>query len=260
MSNYTRLKITFLGTGTSQGIPIIGSKDPVCLSTDPRDKRLRVSVMISINNKNYVVDCGPDFRQQMLTNHVDHMDALLFTHEHSDHTAGLDDIRPFFFRQGDIPVYAHPRVIRELKTRFAYIFETENKYPGAPSVAIHEVHKDQDFYLDGLKVVPINAHHADLQVFGYRFADFAYLTDVKTITQEERDKLKNLDVLVVNALREKEHYSHFNVEEALDFISDIKPKRAYFTHISHKLGFHEEVEKRLPENIHLAYDNLTLEV
>ncbi len=260
MPNFTGLKITFLGTGTSQGIPIIGSTDPVCLSTDPRDKRLRVSIMISTGGHNYVVDCGPDFRQQMLVNGVNHMDALLFTHEHADHTAGLDDIRPFFFRQGAIPIYAHPRVVSELQTRFAYIFETKNKYPGAPSVAIHKVDKNHDFHLDGLQVTPINAFHGKLQVFGYRFGDFAYLTDVKTIEQEERNKLKNLDVLVINALREEEHYSHFNVQEALQFVDDIRPKRAFFTHISHKLGFHAKVEERLPRNVHLAYDNLTIEV
>ena len=260
MLNFIGLEITFLGTGTSQGIPIIGSTDPVCLSDDPRDKRLRVSIMISIEGYNYVVDCGPDFRKQMLTNNVDRLDALLFTHEHADHTAGLDDIRPFFFRQGAIPVYAHPRVVGQLQKRFAYIFETKNKYPGAPSVAIQEIDKDHDFYLHGKPITPINAHHGKLQVFGYRLGDFAYLTDVKTVDPEEREKLRNLDVLVVNALRTKEHHSHFNLEEALAFVDEVQPKRAYFTHISHKLGFHAEVEKQLPENIHLAYDNLKIEV
>lgn len=260
MLNFTVLKITFLGTGTSQGIPIIASDHPVCKSSDPRDNRLRVSILIEYGSNNYVVDCGPDFRQQMLSNKVNHLEALLFTHEHADHTAGLDDIRPFFFRQGDIPVYAHKRVIGELKRRFDYIFETENKYPGAPGVAIHEVVNNSPFDLDGLTVVPVNAYHGGLQVFGYRMNDFAYLTDVKTIAPEEREKLKNLDVLVVNALREKEHYSHFNLREALDFIEEIQPKTAYFTHISHLLGFHAEVESKLPEHVHLAYDGLTLEI
>ncbi|HEA29962.1 MAG TPA: MBL fold metallo-hydrolase [Leeuwenhoekiella sp.] len=254
------MKITFLGTGTSQGIPIIGSTHPVCHSDDPRDTRLRVSILIRTASKNYVVDCGPDFRQQMLSNQVDRLDAILFTHEHADHTAGLDDIRPFFFKHGDIPIYAHKRVVSELETRFAYIFETVNKYPGAPGVAVNEVVNDQPFQLDELQVTPINVYHAKLQVFGYRINDFAYLTDVKTIAQEEKDKLKNLDVLVVNALREEPHYSHFNLEEALAFVEEINPKRAYFTHISHLLGFHEDVEKQLPENVHLAYDGLTLEV
>ncbi|WP_031429250.1 MBL fold metallo-hydrolase [Flavimarina sp. Hel_I_48] len=254
------MKITFLGTGTSQGIPIIGSKHPVCHSDDPRDKRLRVSILIEAAERNYVVDCGPDFRQQMLVNQVDRLDGILFTHEHADHTAGLDDIRPFFFRQGNIPVYAHKRVVGELKRRFDYIFETENKYPGAPGVAIHEVVNDATFKLDDLKVIPINVYHAKLQVFGYRIGDFAYLTDVKTIEPEEKEKLKNLDVLVVNALREEPHYSHFNLEEALEFVKEINPKKVYFTHISHLLGFHEEVESKLPQNVHLAYDGLSIEV
>ena len=254
------MKITFLGTGTSQGIPIIGSNHPVCKSTDPKDKRLRVSILISNNDKNVVVDCGPDFRQQMLQNNVTHMDALLFTHEHSDHTAGLDDIRPFFFRQGDIPIYAHKRVIGELERRFDYIFQKENKYPGAPNVQINEVQNNKTFKLANMQVTPINVSHGGLQVFGYRFNNFAYLTDVKTIAKEEKEKLKGLDVIVVNALREEPHYSHFNLEEALEFIAEVKPKKAYFTHISHLLGFHAEVEKKLPENIHLAYDGLEIEV
>lgn len=260
MLNFTGLKITFLGTGTSQGIPIIGSTHPVCMSTDPRDKRLRVSILIEFEGANYVIDCGPDFRQQMLTHKVNHLEALLFTHEHADHTAGLDDIRPFFFRQGDIPVYAHKRVVAELKKRFDYIFETENRYPGAPAVAIHEVINNKLFTINKLEVEPINVMHGKLQVFGYRFGNFAYLTDVKTISEAEKAKLKNLDVLVVNALREEPHYSHFNLEEALAFVEEIKPKQTYFTHISHLLGFHAEVEARLPENIHLAYDGLQLEL
>ncbi len=254
------LKITFLGTGTSQGIPIIGSKHPVCLSKDPRDKRLRVSVLVEWNDYTYVIDCGPDFRQQMLTHHISKIDGILFTHEHADHTAGLDDIRPFFFRQGDIDIYAHKRVFGELEKRFDYIFKTENKYPGAPSVKQHEVKNNEPFLLNGQKIIPINAMHSNLQVFGYRFHKFEYLTDVKTLEDEEIEKLKELDVLVVNALREESHPSHFNLEEALAFVARVKPKRAYFTHISHLLGFHAEVEKKLPENVFLAYDNLIITV
>ncbi|RXG32689.1 phosphoribosyl 1,2-cyclic phosphate phosphodiesterase [Leeuwenhoekiella marinoflava DSM 3653] len=260
MLNFTGLKITFLGTGTSQGIPIIGSTHPVCMSTDPRDKRLRVSILIEFEGANYVIDCGPDFRQQMLMHNVNHLEALLFTHEHADHTAGLDDIRPFFFRQGDIPVYAHKRVIAELKKRFDYIFKTENRYPGAPAVAIQEVVNNNSFTINKLKVEPINVMHGNLQVFGYRFGNFAYLTDVKTISESEKAKLNDLDVLVVNALREEPHYSHFNLKEALAFVEEIQPKQTYFTHISHLLGFHAEVEANLPENIHLAYDGLQLEL
>ena len=255
-----RLKVTFLGTGTSQGIPIIGSKHPVCLSNDPKDKRLRVSVLISWKEFNYVIDCGPDFRQQMLKHPIPKLDGVLFTHEHSDHTAGIDDIRPFFFRQGDIPVYAHERVIASLKQRFDYIFATENRYPGAPAVNINLVNKDQPFLLNNLKVTPIEAFHNRLPVLGYRFKDFAYLTDVNKVEPSECEKLENLDVLVINALRIEPHYSHFNLEEAIAFAQKVGAKKTYFTHISHLLGFHSEVEKELPENVHLAYDNLTIEI
>ncbi len=254
------MQITFLGTGTSQGIPIIGSKHPVCLSKDPKDKRLRVSIVVKDGDNTLVVDCGPDFRQQMLTSGTTHMDALLFTHEHADHTAGLDDIRPFFFRQGDIPIYAHQRVIEQLQIRFAYIFERENKYPGAPNVEVNEVVNNTPFSIGNINIQPINLNHGKLQLFGYRFNDFAYLTDVKSVPVEELKKLQGLDVLVVSALREEEHYSHFNLREALDFVDLVKPGQTYFTHISHLLGFHEEVEKNLPPHVNLAYDGLTIEL
>ena len=253
------LKVTFLGTGTSQGIPVIGSNHPVCLSTDSKDKRLRVSVLVEWDDNTYVVDCGPDFRQQMLTNKVTKIDGILFTHEHSDHVAGLDDIRPFFFNQGDIPIYAHKRVLDTLKQRFEYIFVTENKYPGAPSVKEIEI-ENKPFVIEGLTVMPINVYHNRVQVFGFRFKDFAYLTDVKTVEVEEMEKLKGVKVLVVNALRIKPHHSHFNLEEALQFIEKIKPERAYLTHISQYLGFHEEVQQMLPQNVFLAYDNLVISI
>ncbi|NAS13498.1 MBL fold metallo-hydrolase [Poritiphilus flavus] len=254
------MKITFLGTGTSQGIPVIGSEHPVCLSTDPKDKRLRVSVLISWENHNFVIDCGPDFRQQMLTNNIQKLDGILFTHEHADHTAGIDDIRPFFFRQGDIPIYAHRRVIDSLKHRFDYIFADENRYPGAPAVKVQEVKNNEPFGIGDLLAIPIEAHHNRLQVFGYRVGDFAYLTDVKTIEQAEIDKLKGVKVLCVNALRKEHHHSHFNLDEALAFVKEVKPHKAYFTHISHMLGFHADVERDLPKDVHLAYDNLSIEL
>ncbi len=253
------LKITFLGTGTSQGIPVIGSKHPVCLSPDPRDKRLRVSVMVEPDDgRVYVIDCGPDFRQQMLRHDVQRLDGILFTHEHADHTAGIDDIRPFFFRQGDIPIFAHPRVVDSLRRRFDYIFADENRYPGAPAVAVHTVEKGTSFRLGSHWVIPIDARHNRLQVFGYRIGDFAYLTDVKTVEPEEMQRLEGVEVLVVNALRQEAHHSHFNLEEALAFIGQVKPARAYLTHISHTMGFHAEVEAVLPANVHLAYDDLTI--
>lgn len=255
----TVLKVTFLGTGTSQGIPVIGSNHPVCKSEDPKDKRLRVSVLVEWNEYTYVIDCGPDFRTQMLTNKVNKIDGILFTHEHSDHVAGLDDIRPFFFRQGDIPIYAHKRVLETLRKRFDYIFSSENKYPGAPSVKEIKI-ENKAFMIGDLAVIPINANHNRVQVFGFRLREFAYLTDVKTIEEEEIEKLTKVKVLVVNALREKPHHSHFNLEEALDFINKVKPEKAYLTHISHYMGFHEEVQKKLPENVFLAYDNLQITI
>jgi len=253
------LEVIFLGTGTSQGIPVIGSDHPVCLSKDPRDKRLRVSILVLWEGYTILVDCGPDFRSQMLTHNIKHLDAILYTHEHNDHTAGLDDIRPYFFRQGDIPVFAHKRVLESLKKRFEYIFQAENKYPGAPSVAINEI-RNEIFKVKGLPIIPVNAMHNRVQVFGFRFDDFAYLTDVKTIEEEEREKLKGVKVLVVNALRKEPHHSHFNLEDALEFISIIKPEKAYLTHISHRLGFHAQVQSELPQNVFLAYDNLKISI
>jgi len=254
------MQIYFLGTGTSQGIPIIGSNHSVCYSEDLKDKRLRVSVWIHNDENSIVIDCGPDFRQQMLTSKCLKIDAILFTHEHSDHTAGLDDIRPFNFKQGEMPIYGHQRVLDNLKRRFDYIFETENKYPGAPSVKAIEVVNNQSFSIGNFNIIPINALHGNLQVFGYRINDFAYLTDVKTIEQVEIDKLKDIKVLVINALREEPHQSHFSLQDALDFVTLVQPERAYLTHISHLLGFHVEVQKRLPKNVFLAYDNLEITI
>jgi phosphoribosyl 1,2-cyclic phosphate phosphodiesterase len=194
----------------------------------------------------------------MLNSNCQKLDGILFTHEHSDHTAGLDDIRPFNFRQGAMPIYAHQRVIANLKKRFDYIFETVNKYPGAPSVQTFEVVNNQSFQIGNKMVIPINVMHGKLQVFGYRIDDFAYLTDVKTIEASELSKLKNVNVLVVNALREESHHSHFNLQEALDFIELVQTQKAYLTHISHILGFHEAVQQKLPANVYLAYDNLQI--
>lgn len=261
------MTITFLGTGTSQGIPVIGSNHPVCFSDDPRDTRLRVSVLIAWDTYHYVIDCGPDFRAQMLSTlsrkrtpsgDLVPLDGILFTHEHADHVAGLDDIRPFVFRQGDLPVYAHTRVLQTLADRFDYIFTTENRYPGAPSVRSQEVINGQSIRLGNLDVIPVEGNHGTLQVFGYRFGTIAYLTDIKTIAPEEIKKLKGIDILVINALRYEEHATHLNVEEALVLIEKIKPKRTYFTHISHHMGFHAEVEAQLPANVYLGYDGLTL--
>jgi phosphoribosyl 1,2-cyclic phosphate phosphodiesterase len=253
------LKITFLGTGTSQGIPVINSSHPVCLSTDKRDKRLRVSILIEWEDYVYVIDCGPDFRYQMLRANVAKINGVLFTHEHADHTAGLDDLRPFSFQLGAVPVYAQKRVLENLAYRFDYIFNEMDKYPGAPSIQQFEI-TNAPFPLENLKVTPIEVVHGKIKIFGYRFKNVAYLTDVKTISEKEKEKLMNLDILIINAIRHKWHYSHLNLEEALLIIEELKPKKTYLTHISHHLGFHAEVEKELPSNVFLAYDELVINV
>ena len=253
------LKITFLGTGTSQGIPMIASNDPVCLSNDFKDKRLRSSVLISWDDVNFVIDCGPDFRQQMLRENVQSINGVFFTHEHSDHTAGIDDLRPFCYQIGEMPIYLNARTLQSLEKRFEYIFSKENRYPGAPSVSPFIIDK-LAFTVHNVKVQPIEVLHGNLPIAGYRIQNFAYLTDVKTIQKSEKEKLQNLDVLVVNALRIEPHPTHFNLEEAIEFVREINPKKTYFTHISHKLGFHEEISKNLPENIYLAFDGLKISV
>ncbi|MDB2336676.1 MBL fold metallo-hydrolase [Flavobacteriaceae bacterium] len=253
------MKITFLGTGTSQGIPMIGSNDPVCLSNNSKDKRLRSSIMISWDDNRYIIDCGPDFRQQMLRENIQAINGVLFTHEHSDHTAGIDDLRPYTYKMGEVPIYAQERVIESLKIRFSYIFETENRYAGAPKL-IENIIDSNSFMLNEVQVTPIAVMHGKLPITGYRFGNVAYITDLKTMSDHEKKKLENLDVLIVNALRITAHPTHLNLEEAISFVNEIKPKRAYFTHISHKLGFHEEVEKILPENVFLSYDGLEIKL
>ena len=251
-------KITFLGTGTSQGIPIIGSRHPVCLSQNQKDKRLRSSVLVQWKNYNYIIDCGPDFRQQMLKNNCTHLDGIIFTHEHADHTSGLDDIRPYFFRQGDIPIYGTKRVVENLNHRFGYILNNQNKYPGAPTVKVQIISKNNSFSIGDQIVTPVEVMHNSLSVMGYRIGGFSYLTDVKYINTDQMEKVKNSEVLVLNALRIESHPTHLNLDEALCLVEELKPQKAYFTHISHLLGFHDEVSKKLPKNVHLAYDNLQI--
>jgi phosphoribosyl 1,2-cyclic phosphate phosphodiesterase len=254
------MEVTFLGTGTSQGIPILGNDHPVNKSANLKDKRLRVSVLLCWENYNYVIDCGPDFRQQMLREDVKHINGILITHEHSDHTAGIDDIRPYYFKQGNIPFFAERRVFKALHQRFGYIFETENKYPGAPTIDEIEINENSNFVIGEKNVTVIRAFHDSLPVLGYKIEGFTYLTDVKTISDSEIEKIKNTKVLVINALREEPHYSHFNLSEALEFIEKVNPGIAYLTQISHLLGFHDEVEKKLPENVFLSYDKLKITV
>ena len=254
------LKITFLGTGTSQGIPVIGSDHPVSFSKDLKDKRLRSSILVQYGDIAFSIDCGPDFRQQMLRADCRKLDAIVFTHEHADHTSGIDDTRPYFFRQGKIPIYLHERVLNSLKERFAYIFDPTKKYPGAPDFEVNLINKDSEFQIKDLTITPVESMHMKLPVLGFRINNFAYLTDVKTIQKEELEKLKNLDVLVINALRFDPHPSHLNVDEAIEIINQINPKMTYFTHISHNMGFHEEVCEKLPANVSLAYDGLVIEL
>lgn len=253
------MKITFLGTGTSQGIPMLLSEEAVNFSTDLKDKRMRSSVVIEWEEFVCLIDCGADFRTQVLTNQIQNINAILFTHEHSDHIAGLDDIRPFCYKNGPMPVFAMQRVIDSLQKRYEYIFTEVDRYPGAAAVKPTVV-DEFSFELGGKNVMPIKVQHGDLPILGYRVDQLAYLTDVKTLDTFELEKLKNLDVLVINALRIEEHPTHLNLEEALAIVKKLKPKKTYFTHISHRLGFHEEVSETLPENVYLAYDGLSIHI
>jgi phosphoribosyl 1,2-cyclic phosphate phosphodiesterase len=251
------MHITFLGTGTSQGVPVISCNCEVCTSNDKRDTRLRTSILIALENKNIVIDTGPDFRQQMLQQKVNNITAVLFTHEHKDHTAGLDDVRPYnFLHKKPIDIYAELRVLRALKREYSYIFSA-NHYPGIPEIVRHRI-KLKAFEIDGIKIIPIRIYHHKLPIVGFRIKNFAYLTDIKTITKTEKGKLKNLDALVVTALRKEEHISHMNLVEALDLINELAPKKAYLTHLSHRFGLHDIEEKLLPENVCIAYDGLKI--
>lgn len=258
MKQQDKITLTFLGTGTSTGVPMVASTHPVRKSTDSKDKRLRSSILVSWNNCNYVVDCGPDFRQQMLKEEVNSINGIIYTHEHADHIAGLDDIRGFYFKQGKIPIYTSERVLKVLQKRFDYIFATENRYPSAPEVEVNLISHKENFTLNNLEIVPIQVMHGNLPILGYRFGNIAYLTDIKSVSIEEKDKLKNLDVLIVTGLRYEPHATHFNIKEALSFVKEINPKKTYLTHISELLGFHKDVEKCLPENVFLAYDGLKI--
>jgi phosphoribosyl 1,2-cyclic phosphate phosphodiesterase len=240
---------------------MIGCDCPVCRSLDPRDQRLRVSVHVVVEGRSLVIDTGPDFRQQMLRAHITQLDAVLFTHEHKDHTAGLDDIRAFNFRQQqEIPVFAEPRVIRQLHQEFAYIF-AEQKYPGVPQVSVHAIESDTEpFDVLGLAVQPLRALHYRLPVLGFRIGGFVYLTDANYLAPETLDLLRGADTIVLNALRKEPHISHFTLAQAVEILEELAPRRAYLTHISHQLGRHREVEAELPPWIRLAYDGLRIEV
>lgn len=253
-----RFSATFLGTGTSQGVPVISCECDVCQSQNSKDKRLRTSILVSVDDKNIVIDTGPDFRQQMLTNDVKMVDAVLFTHEHKDHVAGLDDIRSYNFKsKKDMNVYASLRVQEALKREFAYIF-ADYKYPGVPQVQLHEI-SNEPFELCGTAVTPIDVMHYKLPVKGFRISNLTYITDANYISDTEKEKIKGSDVLVINALRREHHISHFTLSEALELIEELKPKKAYLTHISHLLGKHDEVSKELPAHVEIAYDGLKID-
>lgn len=252
------IKLEFLGTGTSQGVPVIGCTCPVCLSDDPKDDRLRSSVLVSINDIKLVIDTGPDFRQQMLRSGNVDCDAVLFTHEHMDHVAGLDDIRAVnFLQRKNMPLYGSVGVEEALHRIYHYAF-AKNPYPGAPIIQFNLI-DDKPFEVHGIEVIPIKVKHGRMPVLGFRFGNLTYITDAKEIEDSEKDKIRGSKVVILNALRKKEHHSHMNLEQALEFIEDIKPERGYFTHISHLLGNHALVEQELPDNIHLAYDGLIIE-
>lgn len=253
------MKVTILGSGTSQGVPVIGCECEVCRSIDFKDKRLRSSIHIEVDNLSLVFDSGPDFRQQMLRSKIKKLDALLFTHEHKDHTAGMDDIRSFnFLQKKDMPVYARAQVIDQLKREFEYVF-AKSKYPGVPQVQVHEI-KNEPFNIDQTTITPIRVMHYKLPVFGFRIKDFSYITDAKTISDEEKAKIKGSKVLVINALQKSSHISHLTLEEAIALSQELNAEKTYFTHLSHKMGKHREVEAELPEGIEIAFDGLEIKL
>jgi len=249
------LTITFLGTGTSQGVPLIACECPVCTSDDSRDKRLRTSAMVEAEGTTIVIDAGPDFRQQMLREGVKKIDAVLLTHEHKDHLAGLDDVRAFNYRWDEpVHIYGTARVLEAVKREFAYAFE-ENPYPGVPKMALHII-GHEPFYINQMEVTPIEVLHHQMPVTGFRFEDFTYITDAKTITPEEIEKIKGSKMLVLNALRKESHISHLTLQQAIDLAQLLEPKACYFTHMSHQIGKHRDISKNLPPNIFFAYDSL----
>lgn len=251
------MRITFLGTGTSQGVPVIGCTCEVCRSLDFRDKRLRTSVHIEIENQSLVVDTGPDFRQQMLREQIKRIDAILFTHAHRDHTAGLDDVRAYnFMQEMDMPVYGTQPVLEQLQVEYAYAF-AKKYYPGIPRITLHQI-DGQAFSVNGIDVVPLPVVHLKMPVLGFRIQNFSYITDANFIPDETLEKLKGTEILVLNALQRAEHISHFNLQQALAMVERIKPVQTYFTHISHKLGMHADVAKELPADVSLAFDGLQI--
>jgi len=251
------VKITFLGTGTSQGVPVIACECDTCLSEDPHDKRLRTSLLLETDNITLLFDAGPDFRQQMLREKVKKLDAIIITHEHKDHIAGMDDVRAFNYKSQDaIDIYAEERVQKAIKREFSYVF-AEYQYPGIPKMRLNDI-PEYGFTVKGVLITPVRVRHLNLEILGFRIGNFAYITDANYIPEESKEKLIGVKYLVINALRKEKHISHFNLREAVDFVREISPKKAFLTHISHQMGLHKEVTEELPPGIMLAYDGLSL--
>jgi phosphoribosyl 1,2-cyclic phosphate phosphodiesterase len=257
--SYPDLRITFLGTGTSGGVPMIACDCAICTSKNEKDKRLRSSILVQSETTTLIVDTTPDFRLQMLRENVKKLNAVIFTHPHKDHIAGLDDIRAFnFFQKKPVEVYANKLTEEALRREFYYIF-SEKKYPGIPDIILHTI-TDETFKVGDIPVIPILVHHLKMPVLGFRFGKFTYITDANRIEDEEKEKIKGSEILVVNALRQKEHISHFNLQQAIDLVTELKIPTAYLTHISHQMGLHEEVNNQLAPNIQLAFDGLQIKV
>ncbi|GHT13700.1 hydrolase [Bacteroidia bacterium] len=251
--------LTFLGTGTSQGVPMIGCNCPVCRSVDVHDKRLRSSVLVQTQNVTLLIDCGPDFRQQMLCHNIAQIDAILFTHEHKDHTGGLDDVRALnYFMQAPIPVYAENRVMAALQRDYAYVFK-EHQYPGAPQVEAREI-STQKFTVKGVEIQPVRVMHGNLPILGFRVGELVYLTDTNFVSDESKALIQGCKVLIINGVRKESHVSHFSLSQALQLITEVAPAQAYITHISHQLGLHHSIQAALPPQINLAYDGLQVVV
>lgn len=253
------MKITFLGTGTSQGVPVIACNCIICQSEDRRDKRLRTSLLVEAEDQNIVIDAGPDFRQQMLRAEVKQLDSILLTHEHKDHIGGMDDVRAFnYINKKPIDIYSDERVQRAVMREYPYVF-SEHKYPGVPQMNLITI-DDKPFQIGNLHIIPVKVHHYRLPVYGFRINDFAYITDANYISEENKKKLTGVKYMVINALRKEKHLSHFNLSEALDLINEISPRKGYITHISHQMGLHSEVSQELPANVELAYDGLVVDI
>jgi len=253
------VRLTFLGTGTSQGVPVIACPCPVCQSDQEKDKRLRASVYVEVNGVNILIDAGPDFRQQMLRASVKHLDGILLTHEHKDHIGGLDDVRAFnFVNRRPMDIYAEERVQDALKQEYAYVF-AENRYPGVPEMNLFNV-DGYPFEINGVKIIPIRCFHYKMPIYGYRIGDLTYITDANFISEEEKEKIVGSKYIVINALRKQKHISHFTLGEALKLIEEFSPRKAFITHVSHQMGFHADIQAELPRNVAMAYDGLVVEI